>query len=70
MTNSIKKDMKERERIEEDHISNILKIKTVLQVPIHLMYLDLCQTPARYQINRFKMNFLQYMLQQEEESLL
>ena len=34
------------------------------------MYLDLGQTPARYQINQFKMNFFQYLLQQEESSLL
>ena len=34
------------------------------------MYLDGGQVPARYQIQRYKLNFLQYILQQEEESLL
>ena len=33
------------------------------------MYLDLGQKPARPE-NRFKMNFLLYLLQEEEESLL
>ena len=34
------------------------------------MYLDGGQVPARYQIARFRMNFLQYILQQEETSFL
>ena len=49
---------------------NIFQVKTGIQVPIHIMYLDLGQVPARYQINRFKVNFLQYILQQNESSLL
>ena len=58
------------ERIEEDQMRNVLQVKTGIQVPLHLMYLDLGQTPARYQIYRFKINFLQYILQQEKETLL
>ena len=34
------------------------------------MYLDGGQIPARYQIQRYKLNFMQYILQQDEESLL
>ena len=48
----------------------ILGVKTGIHVPLHLMYLDLGQVPARFQVKRFKLNFLQYILQQEESSLL
>ena len=34
------------------------------------MYLDGGQVPARYQIQRYKLNFLQYILQQKETSIL
>ena len=37
---------------------------------IHIRYRDLGHVPpARYQINRFKMNFLQYILQQNITSI-
>ena len=49
---------------------NIFQVKTGIQVPIHLMYLELGQVPARFQIQRFKLNFLQYILHQKETSLL
>ena len=64
------KENRELERIEEDQMRKIMEVKTGIQVPLHLMYLDLGQTPARYQIYRYKMNFLQYILHQKEESLL
>ena len=47
-----------------------MQLKTGIQVPLHLLYLDLGQTQARYQIYRFKINFLQYILHQEKETLL
>ena len=34
------------------------------------MYLDGGQVPARYQIQRYKLNFLQYILHQDENSIL
>ena len=42
------------EIIEEDQMRNVLQVKTGIQVPLHLMYLDRGQTPARYQIYRLK----------------
>ena len=34
------------------------------------MYLDGGQIPARFQIDRYRLNFLRYILQQEESSFL
>ena len=59
-----------RSRIEENQRKNIFKAETGIQVPFHLMYLDGAQVPAKYQIQRYKLNFLQYVLQQEESSIL
>ena len=58
------------EQIEEDQMRNIFQVKTGIQVPIHLMYLELGLEPARFQVQRFKLNFLQYILHQKETSLL
>ena len=44
--------------------------KTGIQIPIHLMYLEGGEVPARYQIKNRKLNFLHYILQQDEKSLL
>ena len=63
-------EMREIERIEESQMRNIFKVETGIQVPIHLMYLDGGQLPARYTVKRFKLNFLQYILQQNQSSLL
>ena len=68
MYNINEKEMRQLEKIEEDHMRNILDVKTGVQVPLHLMYLDLGQVPARYQVKRFQVNFLQYILQQDESS--
>ena len=62
--------MREIERIEEDHLKNIIKVKTEIQVPLHLMYLDLGQEPAQYQIRRFKLNIFNIFYNQKENSLL
>ena len=48
MYNITEKEMRQLERIEEDHMRNILDVKTGIQVPLHIMYLDLGQVPARY----------------------
>ena len=45
--------------LKQSHMRNILDLKTCIQVPLHLMYLDLGQVPARYQVKGFKVNFLQ-----------
>ena len=61
---------REIEKIEEGNLRSIFKTDTGIQVPIHLMYLDGGQVPARYQIKRYMVNFLHYILQQEDNSLL
>ena len=70
MYNITEKEMRELERIEEAQMKNIFQAETGIQVPLHIMYLDLGQIPARYQIKRYKLNFLQYILHQEEKSIL
>jgi hypothetical protein len=66
MFNLIEKEKREIEKIEEGHLRSIFQANTGIQVPIHIMYLDGGQVPARYQISRFRVNFLHYILQQEE----
>ena len=58
--------MKEIEQMVESHMKNILKFETGIQVPIHLVYLDDDQISARYTVKRYELNFLQYMLHQNE----
>ena len=70
MYNITENELRELERIEENQMKNIFKADTGIQVPLHVMHLDGGQVPARYQIKRYKLNFLQYILQQDEESLL
>ena len=70
MYNIIEKEKREIEKIEESQIRNIFHTKTGIQIPIHLMYLDGGQVPARYLIARYRMNYLQYILHQEETSFL
>ena len=70
MYNVTENEIREIERIEEKQMKNIFKAETGIQVPLHIMYLDGGQVPARYQIKRYKLNFMQYILQQDEESLM
>ena len=65
MYNISENELREIERIEESHKKNIFKADTGIQVPLHIMYLDGGQVPARHQIQRHKLNFLQYILQQK-----
>ena len=68
--NITESEMRGIEQIEEDQKRNIFQVKTGIQVPIHLMYLELGQAPARFQVQRLILNILQYILQQKETSLL
>ena len=45
-------------------------VKTGIQVPIHLMYLDGGQVPARYTVKRCKFDLFQYILHHHESSLI
>ena len=56
MYNITQKDLRELEKIEEDQMKNVFPVKTGIQVPLHIMYLDLGQVPARYQVKRYKVN--------------
>ena len=64
--NLTEKDLRELKRIEENQMKNIFKAETGIQVPLHLMYLEGGQVPARYQIQRYKLNFLQYILTRQK----
>ena len=67
MYNINQKEMRKLEQIEEDQMRKKFQVKTGIQVPIHIMYLDLGQVPARYQVMRYKVNFLQYLLHQHHK---
>ena len=56
------------EQIEEDQMR--LLFETDRSCPIHLMYLETGQVPARFQIKRMMLNFYHYILTQKENSLL
>ena len=58
MYNITENELRELERIEENQMKNIFKADTGIQVPLHVMHLDGGQVPARYQIKRYKLNFL------------
>ena len=54
MHNITEKELRELKRIEENQMTNIFKAETGIHVPLHIMYLDAGQVPARYQIQRYK----------------
>ena len=56
------------ERIEENFMRQVLK--TSRGCPIVQLYLELGHTPARYEIKKMRLAYLQYILQQSENSLL
>ena len=45
-------------------------LKTKISCPKHLLYLEVGLVPARYQVQRQILNFLQYILQQPNSSLI
>ena len=55
-------DYRNIEKIEEDQMRKLFD--TDRSCPIHLLYLESGQTPARFQIKRMILNFYQYILQQ------
>ena len=56
------------EKIEESVLKKVLK--TLRSCPRHLMYLETGLVPARYQINRQVLNYLHYILNQPNDSIL
>ena len=66
---NIKEDnFRKLEQIEEDQMR--LFFETDRSFPIHLMYLETGQVPARFQIKRMMLNFYHYIINQKENSLL
>ncbi len=70
MFNMTETEIRELEKIEEGFMRQLYKPSTGIQVPIHLMYLDSGLVPSQYIIQRYKVNYLQYILQQGESSIL
>ena len=68
MYNVIEKEWRALEKIEESVLIKVFKTKR--SCPRHLLYLETGMYPARYQVHRQMLNFLQYILQQPSESLL
>ena len=61
-------EIRQLERIEESYMRQLLK--TTKGCPINQIYLELGQTPARYDIYKLRLFFLKYILDQEKDSLI
>ena len=61
-------EVRQIERIEESYMRQLLK--TTKGCPITQMYLELGQTPARFDIFKLRLLFLKYILDQESDSLI
>ena len=62
------KEIRQLERIEENYIRKIFN--TAKGCPITQLYLELGQHPARFEIQKRRLLYLKYILEQSEESLL
>ena len=62
------KEVRQLERIEESFMRQLLK--TTKGCPINQLYTELGQIPARFDIIKLKLNFLKYILHQEQNSLI
>jgi hypothetical protein len=62
------KEVRQLERIEESFMRQLLK--TTKGCPIIQLYTELGQIPARFDIIKLKLNFLKYILHQEQNSLI
>ena len=68
MYNVTESELRALESIEESVLTQVFVTKR--SCPKHLLYLEIGIFPARYQVHRQMLNFLQYILQQPKESLL
>ena len=68
MFNVTEKDFRAIETIEESVLQSVFQTKK--SCSRHLLYLESGMIPARYQIHRQMINFLQYILIQPEDSLM
>ena len=62
------KEIREIEKIDEDFLRKLFE--TEKGCPFYLLYLEGGQIPARFIIQKQKLNFLHHILQQNEKSLL
>ena len=68
MMNITEEDYRKLEQIEESLMRQLFV--TDKSCPLHLMYLEVGQVPARYQIKRMILNLHQYILKQDNESMM
>ena len=68
MYNLTEQELRALERIEESVLQAVFQTKR--SCPRHILYLESGMIPARYQVHRQMINFLQYLLTQPSESLL
>ena len=68
MYNVKENEIRQLERIEENMLRKLFK--TGQGCPIYQLYFESGHCPARFQVKRMKLVFYQYILQQEENSLL
>ena len=61
-------DLRQIERIEEEFLRKILK--TTKGCPIMQLYLEVGQHPARFEIQKTRLLYLKYILEQNEDSNL
>ena len=61
-------ELRQLERIEEQFLRKIFK--TTKGCPITQLYLEIGQFPARFEIQKMRMLYLKYILEQEDESTL
>ena len=61
-------ELRKIERIEVNYLRKILK--TTKGCPITQLYLEVGQYPARYEIQKMRLLYLKYILEQDEESTL
>ena len=59
-------EIRQIERIEEEFLRKLLK--TTKGCPIKSLYLEIGQTPARFEIMKMRLLFLKYILEQPEDS--
>ena len=61
-------ELRQLERIEEGYLRQVLN--TARGCPISQIYLEIGQYPARFEIQKMRLLYLKYILQQNEDSLL
>ena len=61
-------ELRQIQRIEEGYLRKILK--TAKGCPITQLYLEVGQFPARFEIQKMRLLYLKYILEQDDESKL